>query len=299
VDEQERESAQAVAKYQPKNLDRIDDLGISAVDLLRHLPGVVQVEITVIANHPTHRLIHLRNWHFVPKYLYAIDLKSAHGRELSDQEIDDLYQELLLEVEAVQLEQMALLRCLIKYHGLKRIYCEGLTAKDVANYQDRIAVLQDMEKNQITELRKQLAEVRDLVKGMEETGRTETERYDKAKEMVAEITGMLDQHNVHLLELGAPGRLLIAGEIEAVLPLDDADLLEQARPIAPGGKTKFDPAKLKARRDGQVKAVLANGVFGLIVLGGSHVLSDSVRRLGKGRCEYLRVTTRQFKKLSE
>jgi len=48
-----------------------------------------------------------------------------------------------------------------------------------------------------------------------------------------------------------------------------------------------------------VKAVMAKGGFGLIVLGGSHDLSDSVRRLGQGRCEYIRVTTRRFKEFSE
>jgi hypothetical protein len=108
VADQEAESAQAVVKYHPKNQARIDDLGISAADLLRQLPGVVQVDITVSANHRTHRIVHLQDWHFVPRDIYAIDLKSAHGRGLSSEEIDDLHQELLLKVEAVQLEQMAL-----------------------------------------------------------------------------------------------------------------------------------------------------------------------------------------------
>jgi hypothetical protein len=35
----------------------------------------------------------------------------------------------------------------------------------------------------------------------------------------------------------------------------------------------------------------------MIILGGSHDLSDNVRRLG--RCEYIRVTTRRFKEFSE
>ena len=60
-----------------------------------------------------------------------------------------------------------------------------------------------------------------------------------------------------------------------------------------------DPEKLKARRDAQVARVLKKRFFGLIVLGGSHDLSDNVRRLGQGRCEYIRVTTRRFKEFSE
>jgi hypothetical protein len=110
---------------------------------------------------------------------------------------------------------------------------------------------------------------------------------------------MLDQHRVRLLELGAPGRLLIAGEIDDVLPLDDAGLLDRGKPVTPEGKVRLDPDKLKARHGAQVKAVLAKGGFGLIVLGGAHDLSDAVQRLGRGQCDYIRVTTRRFKDFGE
>jgi hypothetical protein len=295
VADQEEESSQAVNNYQPKTQARLDDLGISVDDLLRRLPGVAQVEVGVRAEKPTCRIVHLRDWHFVPKELYALDMKHTTGRELSQEEIDRLHRELLLEVEVVQLEQMALLRCLIKHHGLKRIYCEGLTANDLPNYKEKVAVLKDMEEKQISELRKQLADVRVIQKRADPN----TDRHDQAKKIEAEITDMIDQHRIRLLELGAPGRLLIAGEIEEVLPLDDADLLDSAKPVTPEGTIRLDPEKLKARRDGQVKGVLDKGGFGLIVLGGSHDLSENVRRLGQGRSEYIRVTTRRFKEFSE
>lgn len=296
VADQEKESAQAVADYQPKAQARIDDLDISVDDLLRQLPGVVQVEVGVRpGKKPTCRIVHLRDWHFVPKDLYALDMKHATGRELSDEEIDRLHRELLLEVEVVQLEQMALLRCLIKHHGLNRIYCEGLTANDLPSYKEKVAVLKDMEKKQISELRKQLADVREIQKRAD----PKSDRHDQAKKIEAEIADMIDQHHLRLLELGAPGRLLIAGEIEEVLPLDDAGLLESAKPVTPEGKIRLDPEKLKARRDAQVKGVLEKGAFGLIVLGGAHDLSENVQRLGQGRCEYIRVTTRRFKEFSE
>jgi hypothetical protein len=73
--------------------------------------------------------------------------------------------------------------------------------------------------------------------------------------------------------MGAAGRLLIAGP---------GRLLEQAMRIT--------PATLTARHDAQV---------GLIVLGGAHDLSESVRRLGGGHCEYIRVATRWFVEVSE
>jgi len=124
------------------------------------------------------------------------------------------------------------------------------------------------------------------------------DRYQQTTKVETEITDMIHQHRLRLLELGAAGRLLIAEEIDEVLPLDDADLLDKAKPITAEGKVKADPAKLMARRDAQVKAVLARGPLALIVLGGAHDLSDSVRRLGGGHCEYIRVTTRRFLEFS-
>src|SRR5262245_40050798 len=49
VAEQEEECAQAVAEYRLKTPPRIDDIDISVVDLLRQLPGVAQLEVSVQA----------------------------------------------------------------------------------------------------------------------------------------------------------------------------------------------------------------------------------------------------------
>ncbi|MBY0514855.1 MAG: hypothetical protein K2P78_13190 [Gemmataceae bacterium] len=256
---------------------------------------MVRAEVGVRAEQPTCRIVHLRDWHFVPKDLYALDMKTATGRELTGDEIDRLHRQLLVDVDAVQSEQMALLRCLIKHHGLKRLYCEGLTARDVPNYKEKIAVLREMDRTQISELRKQLAEVRELLNDIGPN----SEGHGAVKKIEAEVCGLIDDFRLQLLELGAPGRLLIAGEIDDVLPLDDADLLDRAKPVTPEGKVRIDMEKVKARNDAQVKAVMEKGGVGLIVLGGAHDLSDSVRRLGQGRCEYVRVTTKQFQKIAE
>ena len=84
------------------------------------------------------------------------------------------------------------------------------------------------------------------------------------------------------LEYGAAGRLASRGAID-VLPLDDADLLEGAKPVRPDGTVRFDPKKVEARHDGQVRRALAAGPCAVIVLGGAHDLSARVRRLGGGR----------------
>jgi len=80
---QEKESAQAVAEYLPKNKTQLDDLNSPVDSLLRRLPGVVEVEVAVETVRPRCRTVHLRDWHYVPKDLFAIDMKQAHGQELN------------------------------------------------------------------------------------------------------------------------------------------------------------------------------------------------------------------------
>jgi hypothetical protein len=84
-----------------------------------------------------------------------------------------------------------------------------------------------------------------------------------------------------------------------LLPLDDRELLEQAKPVARDGKVLPDPARVEARHDGQVKATLESGPCSFIVLGGDHDLSASVRRLGGGKVEYVWVTTKRYKEVAD
>src|SRR5262245_44425275 len=116
---------------------------------------------------PSARIVQLRDWHFVPRDLYALDARQVYGRDLTEEGIEALHEEHLLQVELVQLEQAALLRCLAQYHGLRRLLAEGMTEKDVPLYPDRIGSLREADQ--------QLAEVRGLMKGM--AGREETEFY--------------------------------------------------------------------------------------------------------------------------
>jgi hypothetical protein len=67
----------------------------------------------------------------------------------------------------------------------------------------------------------------------------------------------------------------------------------------PGTGGKVERAKLEARHDAQVKAALASGgPCSLLVLGGGHDLSASVRRLGGGAAEYVRITTRRYREFA-
>jgi hypothetical protein len=86
---------------------------------------------------------------------------------------------------------------------------------------------------------------------------------------------------------------------QRVPPLDDAALFEAARPVSPDGTVRNDPAKVRAREDAQVRAALAAGPCAVIVLVGAHDLSDSVRRLGRGSCQYIRVACRRYVEFGE
>ena len=89
---------------------------------------------------------------------------------------------------------------------------------------------------------------------MEAAGHDNTDRYARPIGIERQLVVLLQDHRKSLLEIGSPGRLLLANDIRAVVPLDDFELLEAARPIPPDGKMKLDPQKLTARQDGIVKA---------------------------------------------
>jgi hypothetical protein len=156
VERQRQGSAAAVAAYAPKVVGRLDDLRANAAAILRQLPGVARVEVLVAVPKPTHRIIHLRDWHHVPRDLFALGARQHAPKRLSEAEVDALYREHLLEVELVQLELTALLRCLVQHHHLRRLLAEGLTPRGMPVYRQVIAALRDMDR-QLADLRKQRA----------------------------------------------------------------------------------------------------------------------------------------------
>jgi len=244
-----------------------NDLGAPAAKIVRQLPGVVDVEVSSVEN-PAHRIVRLRNWHFVPKALFAADLRASSGRPLTDQEIDKAHEQLLREVELVQQEQLTLLRCLIRHHGLRAVHVEGLTEQTKPIFEAKVSALGALGRKIADLLTLNEPSIADGIEALEQ------------------------EHRRDLIEIGAAGRLLLTGEIE-VLPLEDADAFAAARPV----DRVLDPAKNEAREDAQVKLLLDHGGCAVIILGGAHDLSDNIRRLS-GRCEYIRVTTRRWREFA-
>jgi hypothetical protein len=281
VEQLEAETDKAVANYRPKNPTRIDDLSLHILDLLKQLPGVGKVEVLVAVEKPTQRIIHLADWHFVPRNLFDIEMEQAHGRKLTEADKDALYRQLLLQVEVVQIQQLGVLRCLIKHHGLKQVFQEGLTKERLSAFKERVEALDG-----IPALREQLIGVRQLQKT------AKGERLAMAKAIEKEVLSLIEARKPELLEIGAAGQMYLTKELASVLPLDDSQLLDEAKPVI-DGKVKFDAEKVKRREAVMVKAVLDNGKFGLIVLGASHDLSVAVRERS-GSCEYIRVWVKEW-----
>jgi hypothetical protein len=163
----------------------------------------------------------------------------AAGGPLSDAEVERLYQQHLLETELVQIEQVLLLRCLARRHGLRTVRIEGLTAQEVTLFRKKVDALKGLEQGAMV-ARVQLQEVRELMGRLEAAGKKGSDRYQQAAGIEQELVGLIDQYRPDWLEVGAVGRLLLAGDIAEVLALDDERLLALARPITPDGRVHFD-----------------------------------------------------------
>jgi hypothetical protein len=296
LDARERDLAEAVATYGTwsdgrGNFGRGDPVSLEdpsrPVAILRRLPGVVRVEVAASpkSGPVRRRLIHLLDWHFVPRDAFAADVR-AGGKPLSEDDINALYADHLLTVEDVQLHQEAALRCLAR-HGLQSVFVEGLTEQGLADFRGRV--------DAVRKPLRALADVRALIRRMEARGAdADAERLSRARAAEAELVAFLSAQRLELLDLGAAARLLAEGDLEDVAPLDDAALLEAARPVAAGGKANLGGPEERAREDAMVRAALARGPFALVVLGGGHDLTESVLRVAGAECEYVSVTVGSY-----
>jgi hypothetical protein len=93
--------AAPVAAYRPRLAGDIAAIDAPAADILRQLPGIASVEVRVACPKPTHRIVHFRDWHWVPRDLCAADLAHTYGRAFSAEEIDMHHRELSRQAELV------------------------------------------------------------------------------------------------------------------------------------------------------------------------------------------------------
>lgn len=235
-----------------------------ADQILKSLPGVESVEVAPAKTDRKRRVIHLLNWHFVPMDQYGADLNGLREEPLTEDELFDRFEEFREEVETVQKEQIELLRVLIRKHGLQKLYCEGLADEEVEDYRRLLATLK------------------------------RSGKYVKHGDSPIDLLVQHEYQN-DILMIGAPGRLLMKGELDDVLPTETQQSLKAGAPFDAEGNVKFDEAKIEQREDVIVEHLLKGGPVSFVVLGGAHDLSDNV----PDDCEYIRVATKKYNELSE
>ena len=70
---------------------RLDDIDNDAAAILRRLPEVAQVTRHGLEDSPSHRIVHLLDWHFVPKDMYSADLRSLSDKPISEEDIEQAW----------------------------------------------------------------------------------------------------------------------------------------------------------------------------------------------------------------
>jgi len=117
-------------------------------------------------------------------------------------------------------------------------------------------------------------------------------------ETIDDIDKILARYRMDRLQIGAAGQLLLEGEINEILPVEDTQAYEDANPVMENGGVVLDRRKIKARQDAQVQRLLQADRFTLVILGGAHNLSDSIDRISCGTCEYVKITTRWYREFA-
>jgi hypothetical protein len=275
IEQRRAELAESVTQRSPASHHQLDDLAAPLANILRACPGVVHVDVPLSRPTPRKRIVHFLDWHFVDRQLLA----EVDGRTDWDT--------FLLEVEATQIDQAAAMEFLARHHGLKQVLVEGLTEADMPLLPDKIAHLREAEEHQPA-LKARLAETQQLLREFPK----ENERHKKAVALEREIERMRAEHKEEMLKVGAAIRLMLLGRLDAVLPLDDAKLLDAAGPVLPKGKQ--DPAAVARREQAMVKKALAAAEpVAVITCGASHDLTAAIRA-SDNDAEYYRVTVRGF-----
>jgi hypothetical protein len=239
---------------------------------LSRLPAVVDVQSTGPAR-PQATVIHLLDWHLVPREMLAPPGLIVTGRSR-------LYADHLDAVEAVQTEHEAILRHLAAKHGRLTVFVEELTDAEVEPFVLKAQVLAKADAEEITEAKRML----DEVKAMKQT--------PAAKATADEIAQMIAKHRAEVLGLGATLRLIAEGLVE-VRALDDAEALRKAKPRSGPGPTYIDPEANAAREEEMAKRLAGVEGLGVVILGGKHDLTDALKRQAPG-LRYLRVATKAY-----
>lgn len=200
-------------------------------------------------------IIHVVDLHLADRDSLAADLRNQ-SPEISDEEIDRQYAELHNRVQTMQVQQVATLRGLIRQHGIKRVFLEGLHQGNVEQFRQTVDELP-------------YVDIMELHERMAVTG-------DSAERALLLVT--IEETQDRLMAVGAAGQLVISEDLSAVEPLDDSELMVVADPSKNG--FRFDGPENRAREIEMAKRLVNSGdPVTVCILGGAHDLGDEIRVL--------------------
>ena len=147
------------------------------------------------------------------------------------------------------------MRVLSKKYRRKGIYLQGLSEK---NHQATLDYLESL-------------------KQYEKTNTINESEFEKRKK---------DQNRLDLSELGAAGQLVITGELQTILPAEDAKAFEAVNSVKPDGGINFVEKEEHERENAIVRNLMKADGVAVIVLSRDHNLADNLKELGFS-CRYV------------
>lgn len=215
--------------------------------------AVLIVAVTGCSRQPP-TIIHLCDYHFVSRDDFSADLR-AQDVSLNEAEIGRRYAEFLDSVESVQVDQVATLRCLIRQHGIRHVFKEGVTGENVDAFRRTVDEFVEVD----------LPAMHESLKNTEDT----------TEQILLLVT--IEDLRGKRLQLGAIGQLMLTGELKGVEPLDNAGLMEAADPTKNG--LRFNGPENTAREKERARRLVNAGPVSVVILGAAHNLEPEIKRL--------------------
>lgn len=125
LDKARASAAGTVENYNPQTKGQIDDLELNVTELLSNVPRVIHVEGSKV-DMPNQRIVHLVDCSLPSQAEFLHCLRKMKDGGIDAPQLESLYDDYRQQIELMQIEQMVVLRCLIKQHGLRRVFVEGV-----------------------------------------------------------------------------------------------------------------------------------------------------------------------------
>ncbi len=187
--------------------------------------------------------------HYVSRDDFGADLR-AQRADITDEEVNRQYETFLNDLKAVQSEQTAILRDLIREHGIRGVFKEGVTAANVERFHRRAA---ELAATRLADLQRRL----------------DSDDFGQQALALVEI----DAYERDLLQIGAAGRLVMENVCQ-VKPLVDEQLMQAANPANHGWR--FDTPENDARERAMARRLVAAGPVTIAVVGQFHDLRAEI-----------------------